>query len=101
MVPGWADFTGVLVELVGIEPTASSLRMTASPNHNRAGRGFRGPVRSITFHTKVSFQNSGLPGELPHSFSGSHLKVADAEAAATLGLIFPLRALHLKRCNEN
>jgi hypothetical protein len=57
-----------MVELVGIEPTTSSLRKMASANSPQYPCPFQSRVRSITFHkTKIQ----GLPGELPHSFSGS------------------------------
>ena len=89
------------MELVGLEPTASSLRMTASSNLLFCLLTLGNQVRSITF--RKLFKISGLPGELPHSFSGLHSIVADAVVlfSSTRPQYGMYLGLHLKRCRVN
>jgi len=71
-----------MVELVGIEPTTSSLRKMRSSITPRAWRGLADTVRSKTVQSN---NNSGLPGKLPHSVSGCIPIVAGVNDLHTTG----------------
>jgi hypothetical protein len=104
----WLAVTGekILVELVGLEPTASSLRMTASPNQPRAGRGLLQPARSITFQPAKIQRSKNVKFQVCresclNSFSGLHPHGCgrDILFSSTRPQRGVYLRLHLKRCS--
>jgi len=78
------------VELVGLEPTTSSLRKMASPNLSRAQSRIRSRSRSKT----VQFNKiQGLPGELPQQF----FRLASHGCGRWIFSMRPHRGTHIHR----